>query len=171
MANLVDQGPASFLKIDEPHAFVAEDFGESGSDHTAVPWTPTYGDHAGGRNPRGELPGSFVEHLVRHGIVHLAFATKASRGRREKNHELEGVDIHGVHEGSHASDLRPEDPGKLLHGLVLDELIRKHAGPVNETGDGSELLANVSKDAPRRRTVADIHRAVLDMTTGSDRLC
>ena len=153
-----------------PTPLVLEHFGQSRSDHAAVPGTPTYGNDSRGRKPRRQPPCSLVQHLVGHGIIHLAFATEACRGRGEENRDLERFDFDSVQKSRHARDLRPVDLGKLLFGLVLDELIAQHAGAVYETGDGSELRAHVGEDVLDRRAIAHIHRVVLHVSGGVGQL-
>ncbi len=129
-------------------------------DHAAVPGTPGQRPHDAVRAPCRHGARDLADHLVGHGVVALARVTEASGNGGEDADEIQRVVIGGVEQRPQTLDLRVEDVGELLIGLVGQIAVRQHPGTVDHAGDGAEFVPNLCQHPGQRRPVANVHRHI-----------
>src|SRR5262249_13684029 len=148
---------------DQRYLGPAEAFGPLRGHHATLPRPPGDGPYPAARAP-GLLGGEHVvQHLVGHRVVTLARVAE-DRDRGEGVHQVERVVSGGGQQDTQPVDLRTEDLGELLVGLVGEPAVGQYPRAVDDAGDRAPVPAYLVEHPAYRVGVADIDCRVPDLS-------
>ncbi len=160
LARLVLHPARPIQQRDQRHPALLEMRLEGRRHHASLPGAPPQRAHHAARTPPRLRGRDLVQHLVGGGVVALARVPRAARHGGEQQDLLQRIPRGRLEQRPEPLHLRGKHPVKLLHGLVHQQLVRQHAGPVDQRGDRPEALADNLQRPGHRGRVLHVRRQV-----------